>query len=507
MGYSVVSPSMVNIRSSIFLHWEDARQFIASMGYTSGQRSEYAAFDSLEEAESYLIKGESDRQLLQNREAASTTSATTARAISAEALKRRTAKPDWSAAFPKLPTRVKATPVAAKQNSVTKIKQSTAKKRTGKSKSSPVKKKSVAKAKSPTVKEKQIPKNKASNKYETTKSNLSKKIDNDAVLVPSWDTMYERLVSHKAETDTLIVTKSDDKNLHAWVATQKKMLLHHFQGKQVDLSNEQITKLKTLGYGLSRPSIIRPSGVIDKSKKDEKWDEMLEKLKAYKEENGGSMSFPYRKELLSKPITTLKYWTMEQRREFKKLEDGDKSSNMTADRLRRLTAIRFDMQPTGRKVPWEQRLAQLRAFVEEHDHCRPPKNHPELGIWTSGIRQKYKQKMKGEKTSLTDERVNDLLEIGFVFAAGKTPNHPIGKKTWEERFEELLEFKELHGHTVVPQLSGTLGNWVRMQRIAYKKFKAGEKSTITAEKALKLSEIGFCFDASDRFKTSSSQTG
>jgi hypothetical protein len=35
-----------------------------------------------------------------------------------------------------------------------------------------------------------------------------------------------------------------------------------------------------------------------------------------------------------------------------------------------------------------------------------------------------------------------------------------------------------------------------MQRIAYKKFRAGEKSTMKLEQALQLSEAGFCFDAS-----------
>ena len=38
-----------------------------------------------------------------------------------------------------------------------------------------------------------------------------------------------------------------------------------------------------------------------------------------------------------------------------------------------------------------------------------------------------------------------------------------------------------------------------MQRRAYKKYMAGEKSGMTAEKALKLEEIDFCFDASSRF--------
>lgn len=40
------------------------------------------------------------------------------------------------------------------------------------------------------------------------------------------------------------------------------------------------------------------------------------------------------------------------------------------------------------------------------------------------------------------------------------------------------------------------------QRVHYKKFKKGEPSQMTAEKALKLSEIGFCFDAAERFRGS-----
>ena len=52
----------------------------------------------------------------------------------------------------------------------------------------------------------------------------------------------------------------------------------------------------------------------------------------------------------------------------------------------------------------------------------------------------------------------------------------------------------------MPQNSGRLGAWVHAQRVNYKRFKNGEKSQMTAEKALKLSEIGFCFDAGDRFR-------
>ena len=59
-------------------------------------------------------------------------------------------------------------------------------------------------------------------------------------------------------------------------------------------------------------------------------------------------------------------------------------------------------------------------------------------------------------------------------------------------------FKEEYGHTVVPQNSGRLGEWVHAQRVEYKKLKAGKSSKLSTDKALKLADIGFVFDASRR---------
>ena len=60
---------------------------------------------------------------------------------------------------------------------------------------------------------------------------------------------------------------------------------------------------------------------------------------------------------------------------------------------------------------------------------------------------------------------------------------------------------------MVPQNgTGPLGTWVRMQRVAHKKWKAGDqKAKMTAEKALKLREIGFCFDASAKWRKKGSR--
>ena len=46
----------------------------------------------------------------------------------------------------------------------------------------------------------------------------------------------------------------------------------------------------------------------------------------------------------------------------------------------------------------------------------------------------------GEKTYLTDRKVDLLKEAGFEWSK------PKGDKLWNERFEQLVAFKEIHGH-------------------------------------------------------------
>jgi hypothetical protein len=112
----------------------------------------------------------------------------------------------------------------------------------------------------------------------------------------------------------------------------------------------------------------------------------------------------------SKHLRDLKYWAMEQRREFRRLGKGDPSS-LTAQRLRRLTDLGFDMAPIAEKIPWARRLAQLREFAEEHGHCRPPHQHPNLGSFVSKVRTKYREREEGKTNNLTDERVVSGLVV------------------------------------------------------------------------------------------------
>mmetsp|Transcript_16729 Transcript_16729/g.36213 ORF Transcript_16729/g.36213 Transcript_16729/m.36213 type:complete len:613 (+) Transcript_16729:145-1983(+) len=320
--------------------------------------------------------------------------------------------------------------------------------------------------------------------------------------VKQWDSMYERLATHKNQTGTLDVKKDDDEELFDWIKKQKSILVLYFQNKPIPVSMDQARKLTSLGFSQSRPGIVRASGIIDSSFVENQWNQMLGELKAFKE-RFGSMTFNHVSN--SHPDyqqqKTLKYWVADQRREYRQLRLGI-SSNMTAERIQKLNAIGLDMEPRAlvQGHSWEERIEQLTSFVEEHGHCKIPLRHPQLGNFSSTIRQRYKEREEGKKNSLSDERMSQLVDLGFVFEAGKSPNFRSRKKmSWGERYEELLEFKEEHGHVIVPQNSGPLGTWVKEQRTGYRKMKAGEKSPMTTEKALKLSEIGFVFDASDRW--------
>lgn len=68
---------------------------------------------------------------------------------------------------------------------------------------------------------------------------------------------------------------------------------------------------------------------------------------------------------------------------------------------------------------------------------------------------------------MTESRVKLLNDIGFTWKAQEFENVP-----WENQFLNLLEFKETHGHMLVPKRydpNPPLGNWVQEQRRQYKK--------------------------------------
>jgi hypothetical protein len=80
-----------------------------------------------------------------------------------------------------------------------------------------------------------------------------------------------------------------------------------------------------------------------------------------------------------------------------------------------------------------------------------------------------------------------LSEVGFSW----TPN----SRLWADRFEDLVEYIEKHGDTLVPKRypdNPTLAHWVKNQRQQYKKYCEGtQPCSLDEEKIRILNEVGF----------------
>lgn len=89
---------------------------------------------------------------------------------------------------------------------------------------------------------------------------------------------------------------------------------------------------------------------------------------------------------------------------------------------------------------------------------------------------------------ITQDRLERLNEVGFQW---RVAVQAVG---WEARYEELAEYKRLHGNCNVPQgykPNVPLGRWVMKQRVQYHKLQRGQKSQIKPERIHKLEALGF----------------
>ena len=108
----------------------------------------------------------------------------------------------------------------------------------------------------------------------------------------------------------------------------------------------------------------------------------------------------------------------------------------------------------------------------------------------------------GKQSSMTEDRMNALERLGFAWAKRK------GDFAWNERFEELEEFKNQHAHVNVPtkyEANKALGRWVSTQRSQAKLFLQGERCHMTQERYDRLLSIGFNFDMSNKKEETSDQ--
>ena len=206
------------------------------------------------------------------------------------------------------------------------------------------------------------------------------------------------------------------------------------------------------------------------SKGDLQWEARFQELVEYKRVHGNcNVSHAY------KANPQLGMWVSTQRR---------RKQIMSEERQKRLNSIGFTWTVLGlgdktKTNNSEVRFQQLVEYKRVHGNCNVPyayKANPQLGMWVSTQRRR--------KQIMSEERRKRLSSIGFVwnFREAQYTFH------WKVRFQQLVEYKRVHGNCNVPhtrkyKANPQLGRWVSLQR--------SNKETMSERKRNQLNSIGF----------------
>ena len=208
-------------------------------------------------------------------------------------------------------------------------------------------------------------------------------------------------------------------------------------------------------------------------------------------------------------------WCIDQRTEYQKMcrnTGGGERSSMTPERVRMLTGMGFvwgHSSSTFRQsfapsntigsheaasksyTSWHRWMELLSDYKQQHgDVDVPLKYEPNLslGAFVNRQRIEYRKMEHGKPSSMTQQRVDELNRLGFNWTIQENHN------SWEERFNELKDFKTTNGHCNVPKIyakNPSLGYWVNEQRFQYRRKIKGQSSCMTDDRVKALNELDF----------------
>lgn len=249
----------------------------------------------------------------------------------------------------------------------------------------------------------------------------------------SWNMRFEELRDYVSEHGNAVVPLGYAKNesLALWVAKQRR----NYKAGQGDertnangragtaLSEDRIQKLEAIGFIWEVH--------------EAQWFERLEELKVYR--------MNHRDTLVPKkysPYPFLGRWVDKQRADYKRFQrrkeleekwkgkeisdEEDKkelekirklSTGMTEKRIELLEAEDFIWDVNA--YLWELKFNELCSFVALNGHAvlreRAKGSYDPLARWATVQRENYKKYLSGEHTTLTEERIQKLNSIGFLW--------------------------------------------------------------------------------------------
>jgi len=279
----------------------------------------------------------------------------------------------------------------------------------------------------------------------------------------TWMKWYLELENYTKEQGNPNVPRTyTNTKLASWVWIQRSRRDKDYGG-QPQLTKEQVELLDRLGF---RWKVH-----------EEKWQEQFEELKLFKKKHGHSNV-----ELVADEKDTLLRWVKMQR----SIVAQDK---LDEDKKTQLDAIGFSWISKIYDAKWDEMYEILRNYHSEHGNADVPNRWKEdgrLAAWVS------KQRERRKKGIISDERIQRLDELGFTWQHRE-------RGSWEDRYQELIEFKKKYGHCNAPldykefPKLGAFVNNMRVQRNA---------GILSGERINLLERIGFKWSSKEESNTS-----
>lgn len=245
-----------------------------------------------------------------------------------------------------------------------------------------------------------------------------------------WNKKYEELSGFARLYGHAHVPASDVQyaDLYSWLILQVR--------NKDYLTSEQKTKLDYLGVIWELNDT-----------REWKWHQMYQELQDFYQKNGHS-KVPQKWNENPK----LSNWVLVQRRRYAE-------GKIRPERKKKLDELDFvwDFKEVF-DDQWEEKYQALLHFVNEFGHCKPPLTYTKdkLGSWVD------RQRTMNSKGKLSPERKRRLEEAGFIWDCDE-----LQEQQWEERFQQLMAYKEKYGDCMTPinwKENRQLGIWVSTQR-------------------------------------------
>lgn len=267
----------------------------------------------------------------------------------------------------------------------------------------------------------------------------------------AWEKRYNELVKYKDRHGHIdrIKVRNDKYQLGLWIETQIV--------RQNVLSPDRKKKLNAIGFKWEKEDYA-----------EERWNEMYNRLKAYKKKHGHCR-------VKQREDFKLAVWIQRNKR------DKDK---IAKDKKKKLDDLGVKWPFELFMETWQTMYTQLKNFKKVNRHLVVPRSDAKLYEWIQ-----TQKKLKAEN-KLSKDRQEKLVKLGFIW---KGDAEVAKLKSWEAIFKKFKAFKERYGSKYHIKLKEhpELDEWVRLQ--------LHSKNKLSSFKRDKLDAIHFLWNRSGHY--------